>query len=210
MPNAKPPSPSQDTLLVFPTDLGWMAAVVAGQTIKRLTFGHGSPAAARRAVTIGCVKRTAPKRISRLSRRSAGCPARGIYFRRRDARAPGVGAASPGLRGGTARAAGRYPHRSRPADRIPASCAPTVPPHPLWPNAQLRRTGSQGWISPSGQGRWQLHGRQSHSAGHSLPSGGVRRWPARFLLRPRRDEYETPPLGPGIAGIGLELGSVFG
>jgi methylated-DNA-[protein]-cysteine S-methyltransferase len=53
MPITKRSPPSQDTLLVFPSKLGWMAAVVAGATVKRLTFGHGSAAAARRAV--GCV-----------------------------------------------------------------------------------------------------------------------------------------------------------
>jgi len=35
-----------DTLLVFPSDLGWMAAVVADGVVKQLTFGHPSAAAA--------------------------------------------------------------------------------------------------------------------------------------------------------------------
>jgi methylated-DNA-[protein]-cysteine S-methyltransferase len=53
MPNAKHSPPSQDTLLIFPSKLGWMAAVVRGATVNRLSFGHDSAAAARRAV--GCV-----------------------------------------------------------------------------------------------------------------------------------------------------------
>jgi len=39
-----------DTLLVFPSDLGWMAVVVADGVVKRLTFGHASAAAAKKAL----------------------------------------------------------------------------------------------------------------------------------------------------------------
>ena len=60
-----PPQP-QDTLLIFPSELGWMAAVVAGATVRQLTFGHGSAAAARRAV--GCMKRTTGKHASPMPR----------------------------------------------------------------------------------------------------------------------------------------------
>jgi methylated-DNA-[protein]-cysteine S-methyltransferase len=52
MTTAKHSPRPQDTILIFPSDLGWMAVVVAGATVKRLTFGHGSAAAARLAA--GC------------------------------------------------------------------------------------------------------------------------------------------------------------
>jgi methylated-DNA-[protein]-cysteine S-methyltransferase len=38
------------TILVFPSQIGWMAAVLAGEAVKRLTFGHPTAAAARAAV----------------------------------------------------------------------------------------------------------------------------------------------------------------
>ena len=41
------------TILVFPSDLGWMAAIVAGQTLRQLTFGHASAKAARAALDPG-------------------------------------------------------------------------------------------------------------------------------------------------------------
>ena len=61
---------SQEMLLIFPSDLGWMAAVLAGGTVKRLTFGHNSAAAARRAMGpfVGCVKRTGGKHAIGVSR----------------------------------------------------------------------------------------------------------------------------------------------
>jgi methylated-DNA-[protein]-cysteine S-methyltransferase len=39
-----------DTLLVFSSDLGWMAAVVADGVVRQLTFGHPSAAAAQKAL----------------------------------------------------------------------------------------------------------------------------------------------------------------
>jgi methylated-DNA-[protein]-cysteine S-methyltransferase len=50
-----PPKPS-DTILIFPSDLGWMGAVVAGNVVKGITFGHPSPAAAKKAALggVGC------------------------------------------------------------------------------------------------------------------------------------------------------------
>ncbi len=39
-----------DAILIFPSDLGWMAVAVAGDAIQRLTFGHRSAAAARKAM----------------------------------------------------------------------------------------------------------------------------------------------------------------
>ena len=49
MSNSKHSTASSDALLVFSSDLGWMAAVVADGVVKRLTFGHPSAAAAKRA-----------------------------------------------------------------------------------------------------------------------------------------------------------------
>ena len=42
-----------DEILVFPSQLGWMAVVAAGTTVKRLTFGHSTAAAAKTAITKG-------------------------------------------------------------------------------------------------------------------------------------------------------------
>jgi methylated-DNA-[protein]-cysteine S-methyltransferase len=46
-------SSSQDALRVFPSDLGWMALVVVDGAVRRLTFGHGSAAAAKNALAVG-------------------------------------------------------------------------------------------------------------------------------------------------------------
>jgi len=46
-----------DYLLVFPSELGWMAVVLAGEKVRRLTFGHPTSVAARKAVAdISCPK----------------------------------------------------------------------------------------------------------------------------------------------------------
>ena len=59
-----------DTLLVFPSHLGWMAAVVAGGVVKQLTFGHPSAAAAKKALGRKDLEPTKPgKRDARLVRR---------------------------------------------------------------------------------------------------------------------------------------------
>jgi methylated-DNA-[protein]-cysteine S-methyltransferase len=50
MPAAKTPSVLPLTLSVFPSKLGWMALVTAGATVRQLTFGHPSAAAARKAL----------------------------------------------------------------------------------------------------------------------------------------------------------------
>lgn len=42
-----------DTILIFPSQLGWMAVVMTGEKVKQLTFGHPTAAAARAAVTPG-------------------------------------------------------------------------------------------------------------------------------------------------------------
>jgi O-6-methylguanine DNA methyltransferase len=47
------PKPSTDIierLLVFPSDLGWMAVTMAGGAVRRLTFGHRSRAAAMKGI----------------------------------------------------------------------------------------------------------------------------------------------------------------
>jgi methylated-DNA-[protein]-cysteine S-methyltransferase len=48
-----------DKLLVFRTALGWMAVVVCGRTVKRLTFGHGSAAEAAAAIEPDAARRPA-------------------------------------------------------------------------------------------------------------------------------------------------------
>lgn len=41
---------STDKILLFPSHLGWMAVVMAGEKVKQLTFGHATAAAARAAL----------------------------------------------------------------------------------------------------------------------------------------------------------------
>lgn len=50
MPTAKPLFQPGLTLTTFPSDLGWMALVTAGDVVQQLTFGHPSAAAAQRAL----------------------------------------------------------------------------------------------------------------------------------------------------------------
>jgi methylated-DNA-[protein]-cysteine S-methyltransferase len=45
-----------NALLVFPSDLGWMAVVLAGAVVKQLTFGHSSADAARAACDRGLLE----------------------------------------------------------------------------------------------------------------------------------------------------------
>jgi methylated-DNA-[protein]-cysteine S-methyltransferase len=68
-----------NTLLVFPSDLGWMSAVVADGAVKQLSFGHPSAAAARRALDRKTLKAAKPGRaeqrlIRRLQAYAAGIP----------------------------------------------------------------------------------------------------------------------------------------
>ncbi|HUT88128.1 MAG TPA: methylated-DNA--[protein]-cysteine S-methyltransferase [Thermoguttaceae bacterium] len=49
-----------DRFDVFPTELGWMAIVGSGGTLKRLTFGHASPGAARKALSAQAVQNANP------------------------------------------------------------------------------------------------------------------------------------------------------
>jgi methylated-DNA-[protein]-cysteine S-methyltransferase len=51
------------TILVFNSQLGWMALVVVGTTVKQLTFGHSTAAAAR----------TAAKRWSEIRAEKTNC-----------------------------------------------------------------------------------------------------------------------------------------
>jgi methylated-DNA-[protein]-cysteine S-methyltransferase len=68
-----------DTLLVFPSELGWMAAVIDEGVVKQLTFGHPSAAAAQKALHRSAARAAEPgKRDARLVRRlqtyAAGIP----------------------------------------------------------------------------------------------------------------------------------------
>jgi methylated-DNA-[protein]-cysteine S-methyltransferase len=65
------------TILVFPSQLGWMAVIAAGGTVKQLTFGHATAAAARAAVRpellagATCDRRNSPL-VRRLQAYAAG------------------------------------------------------------------------------------------------------------------------------------------
>ena len=55
---ATPQTP--DRFHAFPTELGWMAILGSGGTLKRLTFGHASPRAAREALPPRAVQNAKP------------------------------------------------------------------------------------------------------------------------------------------------------
>jgi methylated-DNA-[protein]-cysteine S-methyltransferase len=79
MPAAKTPHCPPLTLYVFPTDLGWMALVTAGDTVRQLTFGHPSAAAARKALGPGTLRDATPGRrgaalVRRLQAYASGKP----------------------------------------------------------------------------------------------------------------------------------------
>jgi methylated-DNA-[protein]-cysteine S-methyltransferase len=68
-----------DTLLVFSSDLGWMAAVVADGVVRQLTFGHPSAAAAQKALGRKDLKPAKPGKreagvMRRLQAYAAGVP----------------------------------------------------------------------------------------------------------------------------------------
>jgi methylated-DNA-[protein]-cysteine S-methyltransferase len=69
---------SNASLLVFPSKLGWMAVIVAGNTVRGLTFGHRWPVAAKKALgELGGVKNgTVPfdALVQRLQAFAAGQP----------------------------------------------------------------------------------------------------------------------------------------
>ncbi len=59
--SATPATPkTPDRFEVFPTELGWMAIVGSGGTLKRLTLGHASPEAAVEALPARVVQNAKP------------------------------------------------------------------------------------------------------------------------------------------------------
>jgi methylated-DNA-[protein]-cysteine S-methyltransferase len=68
-----------DELLVFSSDLGWMAAVVGEGAVKQLTFGHASAAAAKRSLNQKSLQVAKPSKanarlVKRLQAYAAGTP----------------------------------------------------------------------------------------------------------------------------------------
>ncbi len=49
-----------DSILIFPSQLGWMAVAMTGKTVRQLTFGHPTAAAARAAIAPAFLARTTP------------------------------------------------------------------------------------------------------------------------------------------------------
>jgi methylated-DNA-[protein]-cysteine S-methyltransferase len=69
-----------NTLLVFPSDLGWMAVLVAGKAVRQLTFGHRLAAAARKALDSRLLEhakvgKSHSRLVQRLQAYSSGCRA---------------------------------------------------------------------------------------------------------------------------------------
>ena len=73
-----------EELIVFRSKLGWIALRMRGSAVRQLSFGHGSAAAATRAIAPvpGCVKRIGgkmarsqtPEVVQRLERYAEGAP----------------------------------------------------------------------------------------------------------------------------------------
>jgi len=79
MSNRKQSTEPIEAVLVFPSDLGWMAAVVAGDVVRQLAFGHPSAAAAKKALGRGAPASAKPSKrhaplIRRLQAYAAGIP----------------------------------------------------------------------------------------------------------------------------------------
>ena len=75
----KTPTDTPLRLLVFPSDLGWIAVVMAVDVAVQLVFGYRSPAAAKRALDRDLVKLARPGRrddplVRRLKKYAAGQP----------------------------------------------------------------------------------------------------------------------------------------
>jgi methylated-DNA-[protein]-cysteine S-methyltransferase len=71
------PSTTRETLLVFPTSLGWTAAILCGPTLRRLSFGHPNANDAARALDAHASAARRPsvlqrRLIARIERYAAG------------------------------------------------------------------------------------------------------------------------------------------
>ena len=204
----RPPVPP-DRLVVFPSDLGWMAVVVAGATVRQLTFGHPSAAAAARALdakspvvgqikTDGCHAHTCVGML-RISRRFT-CPRK--------------------------RGHGTPPHRlTRLVRRLQAFASGRpdplrdIPVDPGRLSAFRRRVLNQCRRIPYGS--TMSYAELAAKAGSPRAARAVgncmaaNRTPllvpchrvvrsdrtARPVLRSRRGRHETPAFGPGIAEL---------
>ena len=165
-----------NTLYVFRTRLGWMGLVTAGETVRQLTIGHATAAAARAALD--------PQELARAVRGGNGTP----LVQRLKAYAEG----SP-------RRFLRRPDRCRTGERVSTPGVEGMPTRTLWRHNQLRRSGRSGRVSRGGTGGRQLHGVKPDSADGAVPSGGMLGRPARCILRSRRGNDEAAALGDGDA-----------
>ena len=158
---------------LFPSSLGWMALVTAGTTVKRLTFGHPSAAAAHAAL--------GPDAANAVSTNTNANP---LVAR--------LQAYANGGAGRLARRRGRFRLRRH----LPGDRAQAVPPREIRRDDHLCGIGCQVGLCARRPCRGQLYGREPCSFDRSMPSGGVFQRPPRFLLSRRRCGNETPSLGP--------------
>jgi methylated-DNA-[protein]-cysteine S-methyltransferase len=78
MSTSKRRTESVNTVLVFRSDFGWMGVVVAGDVVRQLTFGHGSAAAAKKALDNRLLTHSRPGKpdtalVRRLQKYTSGC-----------------------------------------------------------------------------------------------------------------------------------------
>jgi methylated-DNA-[protein]-cysteine S-methyltransferase len=79
MPTAKRRTELVNTLLLFPSNLGWMGLVLDGDVVCQLTFGHRSAAAAEKALEARLLEHAKPGKsktplVRRLQQYARGCP----------------------------------------------------------------------------------------------------------------------------------------
>jgi len=72
-------SKQTDTIVVFPSSLGWIAMIGSGRLLKRLSFGHASEEAAMDALEPGLIENAVPgtwngRLVRRLQAYAAGEP----------------------------------------------------------------------------------------------------------------------------------------
>ena len=75
----KKPIETPLSLLVFSTDLGWMAVVLAGDVVQQFVFGHRSAAAAKKALDQRLLEHAEPGKrneplVRRLQKYASGTP----------------------------------------------------------------------------------------------------------------------------------------
>ena len=179
MSNSKHSTEPIDAILVFPSDLGWMAAVVAGGVVKQLTFGH----------RLGC-----------RGQEGVGSENDWTAWQSRGKRRRPAGSASSGLRRGRPRsAAATFPSILARSAISSVACWSSAGGSPTVGTMSYGELAAKAGSPRAARAVGNCMAAQQDPALGSMPSGGMLRRAARLLFRPRRHGDETPAVGHGIA-----------